>query len=573
MPSLPLPPSDDTINPRARQTFAPYFDELNNRPLSPESARQWLNDWSDVKALLDEAFRMASVEKTKDTANAENEAVFLDMLNNVLPQAEVAEQRLKERLLEYSAGQTAVFGDDVALTLRSMKNAADLFREENVPLQTELAKLDNEYEKVTGGLLADWEGQEQNLSQLAVHLQAKERAVRQRAWHTIMDLWLGKRAELNQIYSDMLALRQKVAANADLPDFRAFSFRSYDRFDYTPEDCLIFHEAIEAEVVPAARRVYEKKAAALGLDRLRPWDVDVDAADAPPLQPYAGQDALIQGSLNMFQQLDPTLATYLATMAEEELLDLETRPGKALGGYCTSFPVRKRPFIFVNGAGTQGNVNTMLHEAGHAFHVFETAELPLIWQRRSPMEFAEVASTSMELLAAPYLLGEYGGFYSPSEAARARIQGLERYLTFLPYMAVVDGFQHWVYTHIDAAINPANCDAARDDLWARFMPDVNWDGYEAERITGWHRKLHIFGVPFYYIEYGMAQVGALQIWRNSLDNQAGAVRAYRQALALGGTKPLPELFEAAGAEFRFDRPMLAELVGLIEETVAALENS
>ncbi len=568
----PLPTAVDDINPRQWQTFAPYFEELNNRPLSTANARQWLTDWSDLKALLDEAFRMASVEKTKDTTDTEKEAAFLDMVNNVLPQAQVAEQQLKERLLQFSDGRKRAFGDDVDLVHRRMQNAADLFREENVPLQTELAKLDNEYDKVTGGLSAVWEGEEHNLSQLEVPLQAKDRAVRERAWHTIMDLWLSKRQEINQIYTDMLVLRKQVATNAGLPDYRAFAFRSYNRFDYTPEDCFTFHDAIEAEVVPAARRIYEKKAAALGLEQLKPWDEKVDASSGWPLKPYEGQDALVQGSLNMFQQVDPILANYLATMAEEELLDLETRPGKALGGYCTTFPVRKRPFIFMNGAGTHRNVNTMLHEAGHAFHVFETAELPLVWQTRSPMEFAEVASTSMELLAAPYLHQQYGGFYSSADAARARIEGLERYLTFLPYMAVVDGFQHWVYTHIDEAMDSDNCDAAWDRLWARFMPDINWDGFETQRMTGWHRKLHIFGVPFYYIEYGMAQVGALQIWRNSLTDPAGAVQSYRQALALGGTKTLPELFAAAGAEFRFDRPMLHELVNLIEETVQALED-
>jgi oligoendopeptidase F len=324
-------------------------------------------------------------------------------------------------------------------------------------------------------------------------------------------------------------------------------------------------------VFPPPGGFFKKKRQRLGLESLRPWDTDVDTSDAQPLKPYNGQDALVQGSLNIFQKVDPVLASYLATMAEEDLLDLETRPGKALGGYCTDFPVRKRPCIFMNGAGTQRDVQTMLHEAGHAFHVFETAGLPLTWHIDAPMEFCEVASMSMELLAAPYLSRQSGGFYTPSETARARIQNLEKILTFLPYMAVVDAFQHWVYTHIDEAIEPANCDSAWDNLWARFMPDVNWGGFEAARMTGWHRKPHIFGSPFYYIEYGLAQVGALQLWRNSLSDPPGTVQAYRQALSLGATKTLPELFEAAGAEFRFDEPMLAGLVELVESEMAKLE--
>ena len=260
-------------------------------------------------------------------------------------------------------------------------------------------------------------------------------------------------------------------------------------------------------------------------------------------------------------------------MAEENLLDLDTRSGKALGGFCIELPLRDRPFIFMNGVGLHDDVQTMLHEAGHAFHVFETADLPYIWQKNPPMEFCEVASMSMELLAAPYLTKNNGGFYTPTEAARARIEHLEGIITFLPYMAVVDLFQHWVYTHVDEALNPENCDATWDALWSRFMPDINWQGLEAERVTGWHRKPHIFGSPFYYIEYGMAQVGALQIWRNSLSDQVAAIAAYRHALSLGGTKTLPQLFNAAGIEFRFDTDMLSGLVTLVEQTTTELDKA
>ena len=227
----------------------------------------------------------------------------------------------------------------------------------------------------------------------------------------------------------------------------------------------------------------------------------------------------------------------------------------------------------MNGAGTHDDVQTMLHEAGHAFHAFESFALPYIWQTDVAMEFCEVASMSMELLAAPYLTKNFDGFYTPAEAARARIEHLNGILAFLPYMAVVDGFQHWVYTHPDAALDAAACDEAWDKLWTRFMRGIDWSGLEAERESGWHRKLHIFQVPFYYIEYGMAQVGALQVWRNALRDQSKAVATYRQALQLGGTRTLPQLFSAAGADFRFDEPMLKELVSLIEDTVAHLERA
>lgn len=569
----PLPTSIDTINPRQWRTFQPCAEELQQRPFFPDTINQWLTDWSALSALIHEAAAMLYVKKTINTADTEAEQAYLDFITNVQPQWSITDQVLKERLLAFDGADEAMAAMEpsMALVLRDMRDAADLFRDENVPLQTELEKLDNTYDKITGGLTAVFDNEEKNLSQLRALLQNKDRDVRHRAWTVMMELWGSKRGELNQLYSDMLGLRRQVAANAGLADYREYVFREYGRFSYTPADCFTFHEAIETAVVPAASRIYAKKKAQLALDKLRPWDVSVETSDAPTLAPYKGQEELIQHSINIFHQVDPELGRYVSTMAEEELLDLDTRAGKALGGYCTSLPVRKRPFIFVNGTGQHDDVQTMFHEVGHAFHVFEAADLPFVWQQDPPMEFCEVASMSMELLTAPYFAKENGGFYSPADAARARIEHLEGLITFLPYMAVVDAFQHWVYTNPDAAMDSVNCDTAWDELWSRFMPDVSWDGLDAIRVTGWHRKPHIFGSPFYYIEYGMAQVGAMQVWRNSLTDPAGALTAYRQALSLGGTKTLPDLFAAAGAEFRFDTDMLTGLVELVEQTIAELE--
>ena len=572
-----LPAAIDEIDAREWASFEPYFTELTARPLTHDNARQWLEDWSALERFLREAFSWTYIQKSLDTTDEAREQAFLDILNNVYPEAQKAAQVLKERLLALEITPEEM--PDMTLALRDMRSEAEMFREENIPLQTKLAELDNEYDKLTGGLKADWDGEEKNLSQLAVFLNDRDRTVRQRAWETIAGLWLGIRPDLNNIYREMLELRRQVAANADFPDYRAYAFREKGRFDYTPEDCFTFHEAIETVVAPAARRILARKRERLGYDVLRPWDwipergILVQTGDGEPLQPYNGQDDLVQHTLNIFNQLDPELSRYYATMAEENLLDLDTRPGKALGGYCSSLPWRKRPFIFMNGVGLHDDVQTMLHESGHAFHDFEAYAQPLVWQTSPPMEFAEVASMSMELLAAPYLTQEHGGFYTPAEAARARIEHLEGIIVFLPYMAVVDAFQHWVYTHPDEAMEPANCDAAWDSLWQRFIPDVAWDGFADTRMTGWHRKPHIFGSPFYYIEYGMAQVGALQVWRNSLTDQAGALAAYRHALSLGGARTLPELFTAVGAEFRFDTAMLTDLVGLIEETIAELEKA
>jgi oligoendopeptidase F len=562
----PIPNLPAGVDPSRWETIAPLYEELHRRPLDVANAREWLAEWSALTEMVSEIGSVIYIESSQDTADKDRERAFLNHVENFEPQAKEAEQALKLRLL--SLGEADSFlGEDMAMSLRIIRNEADLFRMENVPLFTELSKLGNEYDKLTGRLKADWDGEEKNLSELGLLLRDRNRATRQRAWETIMSLWAGERETLNELYRRMLVLRVHIARNAGEPDYRAYSFREKNRFAYTPEDTLRFHEAIERVVVPAAGRVYARKRAALGVESLRPWDLDVDTAGDEPLKPYNGQDDLIRHSLDIFQQVDPGLARYLATMAEASLLDLDTRKGKALGGYCAALSLRKQPFIFMNGVGTHDNVQTMLHEAGHAFHSFESFNLPFEWQRFVPMEFCEVASMGMELLAAPYLTADRGGFYTQAEAARARIEHLEGILTFWPYMAVVDAFQHWVYTHPDLAQDAAACDATWDDLWARFMPGVDWSGYEAARMTGWHRKLHIFQVPFYYVEYGMAQVGAVQVWRNALRDQAGAVRAYRKALALGGTRSLPELYAAAGAEFRFDEAMLTDLVGLIETTL------
>jgi oligoendopeptidase F len=297
----------------------------------------------------------------------------------------------------------------------------------------------------------------------------------------------------------------------------------------------------------------------------------VDPLGRPPLRPFKDVAELEARCAAIFNKVDPQLGKYFDLMRRQKLLDLDNRKGKAPGGYCTAFEVVHLPFIFMNAVGIHDDVQTLLHEGGHSFHVFETAALPYTQQLSVGMEFAEVASMGMELLSAPYLTTGQGGFYTEQEAARARIEHLEGNILFWPYMAVVDAFQHWVYENPQAAADPANCDAQWDAQWLRFMPGVDWTGLEQERMTGWQRKLHIFQVPFYYIEYGLASLGASQVWRNAIRDQAGAVAAYRKALALGGTVPLPVLYETAGARFAMDAGVLREAVQLAEVTIAELE--
>jgi oligoendopeptidase F len=383
---------------------------------------------------------------------------------------------------------------------------------------------------------------------------------------------LADREALNELWTKTVPLRGQIALNAGCADYRDYRWHELLRFDYTPADCQTFHAAIEEVAVPAANRIYARARRRLGVDKLRPWDCDQDRdpLNYPTLQPFENVTDLMEKSEKIFQHVDPQLGEYYTLMRREGLLDLDNRKGKAPGGFCTEFPIAQRPFIFMNSVGVRDDVRTMLHESGHAFHVFETNHLPYIHQLQVTMEFAEVASMSMELLSAPYLSTEFGGFYADQEAARDRVEHLERIILFWPYMAVVDAFQQWAHTHPDGA-DPAACDAKWAELQARFMPGVDWGSLEAEMMTGWHRKQHIHRVPFYYVEYGLAQLGAVQVWHKALRDQAASLANYRQALALGGTKSLPELYRAAGAKFAFDAGTLKEAVDLIESTIEQLQ--
>jgi oligoendopeptidase F len=546
------------------EQWRPAFDTLIAAPLTAATLDAWLRDWTHLGNLLGESGARLALATTLDTTDAAAEARFRAFLGEVLPPVLAAEQSLKQRLL---ASELAPEGFTVPL--RNLRAEAALFRETNLPLLTEEHRLGNEYNKIIGAQTISWEGRELTIPQTTPLLTEPDRAVREQVWRLAATRQLADRAPINQLWRDLLALRRQMAANADLPDYRAYAWRLRGRFDYTPDDCLRFHEAIEAAAVPAAQRVYARRAARLGLERLRPWDTEGRPADEAPLRPFADGAELAARGEAVLGRVDPQLGAYFATMRREELLDLDNRKGKAPGGYCTSFPNVQRPFIFMNSVGLATDVRVLLHEAGHAFHNFETYALPYQQQRDVPIEFAEVASMAMELLAAPYLRQRDGGYYADEAAyARSRVEHLEGILLFWPYMAVVDGFQHWAYTNPADADDPGACDQAWDGLWARFMGAVDWSGLDAERATGWHRKQHIYRYPFYYVEYGLAQLGAVQVWRNALSDQAGAVAAYRRGLALGGTATLPELFAAAGARFAFDTATLQEAVDLIEQTIS-----
>ncbi len=427
-----------------------------------------------------------------------------------------------------------------------------------------------EYDRIIGAQTVMWAGQELTIPQLSPIYQEIDQQKRERAWRLAAERQLADRQAIGELWGRMLELRTRIAKKADLPDYRAYRWSVLLRFDYSKEDCHRFHQAIEQVVVPAATAVYEKRRKRLGLKTLRPWDLEVDPFNRPPLRPYQTIEELESKTSAIFHQVDPQLGKYFDRMRSEKLLDLDNRKGKAPGGYCNAYEAAGVPFIFMNAVGLHDDVQTLLHEGGHAFHVFECSHLAH-QQIEVPLEFAEVASMGMELLAAPYLTADKGGFYTPQEAARARIETLESNLRFWPYMAVVDAFQQWVYDNPTQASDPANCDAKWAEQWERFMVGVDWSGLEEVKNAGWQRKLHIHTEPMYYVEYGLAQLGAAQVWRNALSDQAGAVAAYRRALSLGGAVTLPQMYATAGAKFAFDEEILGQAVDLMMKTIGELE--
>lgn len=556
-----------TPNPMQWETMQPRVDALLAVELTQENVGDWLREWSDLTALLYEAHAQVYREVSENTADEEADKRFHHLMDEILPKSQVAEQALKEKFLAFKEYQPT---DETEQMVKRFRTEAAIYRDENVPLISELLKLGNEYDKLVGGMTIEWDGVTETLPQADLHLQDRDRATRERAWRLIMASFLNVREQLNALYLKMLAVRHQVAINAGFENFRDYQWQAYARFDYSPADNQTFHDAIEHEVVPLATQHQAWLRDQLGLESLRPWDEKMDPYEAP-LTPFKDAAELEEIGHRIFQRVDPVLGDHFALM-RDGYLDLASRPNKAPGGYCNEFPASGRPYIFMNAVGTHLDVNTLMHEGGHAFHVLEARDQALVWNHYPPTEFCEVASMAMEYLSLPYLNREDGGFYDDNDTRRAyRKQLMEGAILFLPYMAVVDAFQHWVYTQPPTDLTAADLDAKWCELWDRYLPGVDYSGLQAEKETGWHRKVHIFTYPMYYVEYGLAQLGALQVWRNALRDQAQAVADYRAALALGATRSLPELFTTAGATFAFDRPTIGSLMALVREQLERLD--
>ena len=548
--------------------FAAHYASLENEAIHENNITDWLARWTAIGEILEELYNRAYVATSANTADKEAEARFDAFMENIYPHMMDAEQKLKQKLL---ASGLSVAGFEVPL--RNMQAEADIFREANIPLQVQVEKLSNTYDKITGAQAIQWKGEEKTVRQMEIVLREKDPDTRLAGWKAMSARQLEDRQAINDLWGQYMEIRAKMAENAGMAGYRDLCWREKLRFDYSPEDCKSFHNAIEEVVVPIVGRLAERRKKALGLDTLRYCDILVDLTDAQPLKPFSQVDELKRGVTEIFTKVHPRFGAFFKQMDEEGLLDLENRKNKANGAYCTEFAHIKRPFIFGNAIGIHDDVQTVLHEGGHGFHCFAYFKQPYLQQRSVPMEFAEVASMGMELLGMRYLAKKDGGFYTDAEAARAQAEHLEQSLMFWPYMAIVDAFQHWVYENPTEGKNPDFCDAKWAELEDRFRPYINWDGYENVKMTGWHRKPHIHQTPFYYVEYGLAQLGAAQIWKNALTDERDAVDAYYKALSLGGTVTLPALFETAGAKFAFDAGTLRGAAEQMEQTIYALEAS
>lgn len=546
--------------------IAPLFDALEIRAAQAatlDALEQWILDGGELGAALDEEGAKRHIAMTCHTDSPEAEKAYLHFVEMIEPELKPRQFKLAQLYLAHPfraqlpEARYEVYDRDTRLRV-------ELYRDENVALETEEAKLGNEYNKRVGSLTVKFRGEEKTLPAMGRFQEEPDRGLREETWKLVAARRVAEADAFDDLMDGLIRLRQQIAKNAGFDNYRDYAFKLRGRFDYTPEDCGRFHDAIAAEVMPVLRAQQARRKQQLGVDRLRPWDLSVDPLNRPPLKPFADTAQMEQGSQVIFDRLDPELARGFATLRELRLLDLDNRKGKAPGGYQSTLSESRLPFIFMNSVGLQRDVETILHEAGHAFHALATRDEDLYAYRGAPIEFCEVASMAMELLAAPHL----DVFYSEADAKRARRVHLEGIVGVFPWIATVDAFQHWIYTH------PGHTRDERRAAWSalmdRFGGDVDWSGCEAARADLWHKQLHIFLYPFYYVEYGIAQLGALQIWANAKADQPKALADYKAGLALGGSRPLPELFATAGCRFDFTRETLAPLTGLVRAELEQL---
>jgi oligoendopeptidase F len=562
-----LPQTSEAFEALSWAEIEAWYIELTATELSRETLRPWLLQWSRLSELVDETLRWLEIICTQNTADQERARRRQRFLNNVYTHVQTFDQRIIQQLLI-----SGLEPEGFAIPLRNLRVEAGLFREANLPLLNQEKLLGVEYHTICGARQVTWEGREVSITSLRPILASPERQLRERAWRVTQDRRLADRKRLNAIWVEMVQVRQQIARNAGYESYRDYRWRQMLRFDYTPADCKAFHAAVEQVIVPAVGRLLEERQRMLNVETICPWDISVNPWTKEPPRLVLDVDVLLTQCATVFRRIDAQLGGYFETMIKDQLFDLEERPFKAPVGYNLPLEVRKRPFIFGHVTSVRDIIPLIFHEAGHAFHVFEMGHLPYLHQRKEealPVEFAEVASTSMELIGSLHL--QSAGLCREAEAAQLRLQHLESLLWLMLQNVQGDAFQHWAYEHPEQAMDPDVCDQKWVDLSSRYQPGVEWNGLEAALKIGWQQIPHFFGTPFYYIEYAFATIGALQVWNNYLHNPQAALRQYRSALSWGATKPSPELFATAGAQFTFDVPMLQHLLQLLVQNFETLK--
>jgi len=527
------------------QALEPYFKELLDRAIeSKEDLEKWMSDLSELEAVVSEDACWRQIKMTCDTENQSLEEAFSFFCMEIQPKIQPYADALNKKLVNHPLAET-LDKEKYFTYIRSLKKSIDLFREENIPLQAELAVMQQQFGVINGKMTVTVDGKEYTLQQATKFLENPDRIKREEVYHKIQDRRLQDKDALNDLFNQLLSKRIQVAKNAGFDNYIDYRFKELGRFDYSKEDCYAFHDAVKAHVLPLVKIIYERKKAKLGLDTLRPWDLQAEKPGVQPLRPFATGQELIEKTINCFNQLNPFFGDCLKKMQELKHLDLESRKGKAPGGYNCPLAESGAPFIFMNAAGQMHDVTTMVHEGGHAIHSFLSHSLTLTGFKEYPMEIAEVASMAMELFSMDYW-DQY--FTDSEELRRAKEYQMERVITLFPWIAIIDKFQHWVYSH------EGHTNEERTAAWVNIMNEfyegvIDYSGLENYTSNAWLRQLHLFEVPFYYIEYGIAQLGAIGMWMQYKQNKEQALNNYCNALALGGTKTLPELYRAAGLDF------------------------
>ena len=545
----------------------PYFEQLLDRSIdSAEDLKRWFSDRSELESVISENMAWRYIRMTCYTDNQDYLKAYQDFIQNIQPEiAPVSDQLNKKAAASpYLSSLEGAPGYDILI--RSLKKEIEIFREKNVALYTEINTETQKYAQISGAMTIQHDGKELTLPQASVLLMSTDRALRETIYHKISARRLQDKEALDELFSRLIGLRHQVSVNADFANFRDYMFRSLGRFDYTPQDCFNFHQAIEHEVVPMVNELYHERKKALNVSSLRPWDKAVDPEGREALKPFENGKELAEKTIEVFRRLDPFLGQCLAIMKEMGHLDLESRKAKAPGGY--NYPLAEIgvPFIFMNATSTLRDMVTIMHEGGHAIHNFLTRDLELNDFKSTPSEVAELASMSMELIS----MDHWDVFFTDEdELKRAKREHLEDIIETLPWVATIDKFQHWIYE------NPNQSEVDRKNAWNRIFDQfadtvTAWDGLQEAKDYLWQKQLHLYEVPFYYIEYGMAQLGAIAVWRNFRRNPDEGLRGYQNALKLGYMKSIPRIYESANIKFDFSQAYIKELMDFVRAELAKI---